>query len=130
MRRALIFILIAGCASISFSGCVTARKPYTDPDALAGLIAQKSEPYILVDVRTPPEYSSGHIPTAINIPVNTLADRLPTADTSALIIVYCASGGRSATAAKTLLDLGYTRVVNFGGVSQWKGTLVTGDMPE
>jgi rhodanese-related sulfurtransferase len=117
------------CAAFFVLGCAT-HKPYDDPDGLAWLVAQKSGPYFLVDVRTPAEYASGHIPSAVNIPVTELQDRLPTTDRSALIIVYCASGGRSASAAKLLGGLGFTRVVNFGAVSRWGGGLVRGDKPE
>jgi phage shock protein E len=118
--------LFAVCAAIACGTPAT----YTEPEALARLIADKSEPYFLLDVRTPEEYSAGHIPTAVNAPVTEIARKLPTADTSALIIVYCRSGARSAAAAKALIDLGYARVVDFGSVSRWKGELVTGDAPE
>ena len=131
MKGPLSIFLAAGfvLATASFAGCATTHKPYDDPDALAKLILENSEPYTLVDVRTPEEYASGHIPTAVNIPVNTIADHPPTQDKAALIIVYCQSGGRSATAKKTLDGMGYTRVVNFGSVTRWKGALVEGDSP-
>jgi rhodanese-related sulfurtransferase len=111
-----------------FSACAT-RKPYTDPGGLADLVSGKGEKYVLVDVRTPEEYACGHIPTAVNIPVDLIAERPPSRDTSALVIVYCARGGRAAAAARTLENLGFTRVVNFGGIPRWKGRLVTGDKP-
>jgi len=97
---------------------------YMDPDALSRLIREEPEPYILVDVRTREEYASGHISSAVNIPLAVIDSTLPTDDRSALIIVYCASGRRSAAAKKTLDDLGFTRVVDFGGISRWKGKLV------
>ena len=122
-------ILVPILAGFMAASCASPVS-YAEPEALARLIAEKSEPYILVDVRTPAEYDSGHIPTAVNIPVTEIAEKPPTADTKALIIVYCRSGARSAAAAKTLTDLGYTRVVDFGGVSRWKGGLVTLISPE
>jgi phage shock protein E len=121
-----LVVILAGLAAV---GC-RAPVSYTDPETLAKLVLEKSEPYILVDVRTPDEYASGHIPTAVNIPVTDIAAKPPTMDKKALIVVYCASGRRSAAAAKTLTDLGYARVMDFGGVSRWKGTLVKGDAPE
>jgi rhodanese-related sulfurtransferase len=102
---------------------------YTDPAKLAELIAGKGVPYILVDVRTPVEYASGHIPTAVNIPNTEIAARPPTDDTSALIIVSCRSGARSASAKQTLEKLGYSNVVDFGSVSKWREGLVEGDAP-
>jgi rhodanese-related sulfurtransferase len=104
-------------------------KSYHEPQEVAGLIAHKTEPYILIDVRNPDEYGRGHIPTAINIPVADLAARLPTPDRGALIIVYCASGMRSSAAAGILEKLGFTRVVDFGPVSRWTEDLVMGDEP-
>jgi rhodanese-related sulfurtransferase len=112
------------------AACQTTAVSYAEPEALARLVAEKTEPYMLVDVRTPEEYAAGHIPTAINIPNTEIGRTPPAADKTALLIVYCASGRRSAAAAKVLTDLGYTRVVDFGGVSRWKGTLVKGDRPE
>lgn len=98
---------------------------YEDPAELAKLIGG-STPYYLVDVRTPEEYATGHLPTAVNVPVATIGETPPTPEKGALIIVYCRSGARSTAAKNTLDGLGYTRVVNFGAVSRWTGELVSG----
>jgi phage shock protein E len=98
---------------------------YRDPDTLARLIASGEPAYFLVDVRTPQEYAEGHISTAVNIPVSEIGERPPTTDKGALIIVYCASGGRSARSKARLEGLGYTRVVDFGGIFRWTGEIVT-----
>jgi phage shock protein E len=120
---AITLALLAALGSACAAQDQAARdQEYKDPAKLAGLVAQI--PYILVDVRTPEEYATGFIPTAVNIPVADIALEPPTQDKNALIIVYCASGRRSAMAAKTLVDMGYTRVVDFGGISRWKGELV------
>jgi phage shock protein E len=130
MRNSVVFLALAA-AAMGLSGCVTVppATSYTDPAALAALIRDRTEPYILVDVRGFSEYMGGHIPTAVNIPVDVIAEKPPTRDKAALLIVYCASGGRSARAAKALLDLGYARVADFGAVSRWTGDLVRGDKP-
>ena len=86
----------------------------TDPTAL------------LIDVRTPEEYASGHIPGAILLPVSEINDRkddLP-ADLDTPIIVYCRSGNRSAQAAQALVELGYAKVYDLGGIGNWTGELV------
>jgi rhodanese-related sulfurtransferase len=74
---------------------------------------------VLIDVRTVQEYSEGHLEEAVNISVesiNTMIEKLvPDKDTS--IIVYCRSGNRSATAAKTLINLGYKNVYDLGAMS-------------
>ncbi|MGD0728084.1 MAG: rhodanese-like domain-containing protein [Spirochaetia bacterium] len=123
MKRVMLFVIAAALCSNAVAACAMENQ-FSDPDALSRLITEKSEPYILVDVRTPEEYASGHIPTAVNFPVSIIAGKLATGERSALVIVYCASGRRSAIAKKTLDDLGFTRVVDFGAISRWRGELV------
>lgn len=92
-------------------------------ERLAEIIAANDPNTYLVDVRTEEEYNSGAIPSAINIPFDAIADNLPTEDRTARIIVYCRSGNRSGVASDTLEDLGFTNVLDFGGVNNWKGGL-------
>lgn len=78
---------------------------------------------VVIDVREASEYDTGHIEDAINIPVNNITSVDYDKDT--VIIVYCASGMRSADAAKELIDLGYTNVYNLdGGLINWGFELV------
>ena len=90
---------------------------------LQKLITEKHEDYILVDVRSKREYESGYIPTAINIPYREIGRNLPTEDRSAKIILYCRSGRRSGIANDTLAQLGFSEVIDFGGITRWKGEL-------
>ena len=128
--KPLLFTLMLALLGIN-AGLAFAQADVNDeePSRLAELIAGKGVPYILVDVRTPAEYASGHIPTAVNIPTTEIAARPPTDDTAALIIVYCRSGARSAAARQTLEKLGYSNVIDFGSVSRWRESLVEGDRP-
>src|SRR6185503_11929227 len=85
-------------------------------------IASQPAPVVL-DVREPDEYEQGAIPGAVHIPRGHLEsqveNRIP--DRGAPVVVYCAGGTRSAFAAKTLTDLGYTDVVSMaGGFNKWK----------
>src|SRR3954467_3357583 len=78
---------------------------------------------VVLDVREPDEYEQGAIPGALHIPRGQLESniegRVPDRDTP--ILIHCASGVRSAFAAKTLSDLGYTDVVSVaGGFNKWK----------
>lgn len=77
--------------------------------------------YVILDARTQAEYDQGHIPGAILIPHDTVAtaaeDALP--DKDQLILVYCRSGNRSKQASQALVDLGYTNVIEFGGINNW-----------
>src|SRR6476660_5499489 len=80
-------------------------------------------PPVRVDVRERDEYEQGYIPGAVHIPRGNLESRIENtvSDRNAPVIVYCAAGNRSAFAAKTLHELGYTDVVSLaGGFSNWK----------
>lgn len=86
---------------------------------------QKEKDYILLDVRTDVEYNEGHIPGAICVPNETIGDsditKLP--DKDQLILVYCRSGNRSKQAAGKLAKMGYTNIVEFGGIMDWDGEI-------
>ncbi|MGH9084686.1 MAG: molybdopterin-synthase adenylyltransferase MoeB [Acidimicrobiales bacterium] len=78
---------------------------------------------VVLDVREPEEYEQGAIPGALHIPRGTLESaiesRVP--DKGTAIVVHCASGVRSAFAAKTLAELGYTDAASMaGGFNKWK----------
>lgn len=79
--------------------------------------------YIIVDVRRADEYAEGHIPRAINIANEDIMDQDPEElpDKDQLIYVYCRSGRRSQEAAAKLAALGYTNVVECGGILDWTG---------
>ena len=76
---------------------------------------------VVLDVRTAEEFGETHLPQAINIPVQELAqrlvdvDKLAGGDKTKQIVVYCASGARAAKAKAHLEQAGYTQVVNGGG---------------
>lgn len=84
-------------------------------------IMESGEDYILLDVRSEEEFAEKHIPGAMLIPHNEIADRaeeeLP--DKEKMILVYCRSGNRSKVASQILADLGYTGVFEFGGINSW-----------
>lgn len=88
-------------------------------------IMEENENYIILDVRTQAEYNQGHIPNAICIPNETIdenvVNKLP--DKNQMILVYCRSGNRSKQAAEKLKKLGYTNLIEFGGIIDWKGKI-------
>src|SRR5919106_1277665 len=93
----------------------------TDPVEAEAAVRDRGA--VILDVREPDEHSQGAIPGAIHIPRGNLEsnieNRVPDHDRP--IVVQCASGVRSAFAAKTLSDLGYTDVVSLrGGFNRWK----------
>ena len=81
--------------------------------------------YIILDVRRPDEFAEGHIPGAINVPNEEIGAteiaELP--DKSQLILEYCRSGRRSKEASKKLVKLGYTNIVEFGGILDYEGEI-------
>lgn len=77
---------------------------------------------LLLDVRTPGEFSAGHVSGAVNVPVSELEEKLATLpeNKERPIVVYCQSGRRSAAAKKVLEKAGYTKVSDLGGMSNWR----------
>lgn len=74
---------------------------------------------LLLDVRTQSEYREGHLPSALNIPVQELSARLSeVGPTRRPVVVYCRSGGRSAQAAALLKQAGY-EVRDIGPMTAW-----------
>lgn len=86
---------------------------------------------VVVDVRTAREYAEGHVPGAINIPVESLGGARPSQldDADAQLIVYCRTGVRSKQASDQLVSLGYAHVNDMGGIVDWHGKTVTGTEP-
>ena len=84
-------------------------------------IMDSEEGYIILDVREQDEYDAGHIPGATQISHEEIAEKaeevLP--DKDQLILVYCRSGRRSKIAAEALVELGYTNIMEFGGIIDW-----------
>lgn len=115
-------ILFAGAFFFLNNGSAKNLVTYEE---LQGKLNSKAN-FTLLDVRTLDEYNAGHIPAAVLLPYDEIAQKaeklLPEKD--AEIIVYCRSGRRSAIAADELRKLGYTEVKDFGGISRWQGELV------
>ena len=84
-------------------------------------IMDSEESYIILDVRTQEEYDQGHIPGAIVISHEEIAEKAKEVltDKDQLILVYCRSGRRSKIAAEVLVELGYTNIKEFGGIIDW-----------
>ena len=76
--------------------------------------------HVLVDVRTKGEYLQGHLPKAINIPLNELSQRVNEIPQGKAVVVVCASGNRSRTGASKIVEAGYENVYNLkGGTMTW-----------
>ena len=116
-------LLFTGCAS---SNNQTNTYRQISMDEAVTMMAQETG-YIILDVRRADEFAAGHIPSAINVANESIGtDEIPELpDKDQLILVYCRSGRRSKEAAEKLVKLGYTNVVEFGGILDWKGEIVT-----
>jgi phage shock protein E len=122
VRRILLLVLIslAGCSrSDPTSEHPGVAKLGKDPATARSLIASGA---IVIDVRTTDEYASDHLRNAVNLPVQELPsrlgeiDKLVAGDKARPIVVYCAAGTRAAKAKSQLEAVGYTHVVNGGGL--------------
>ena len=118
---ALLFL--AGCAAPANA---PGYRQISMADAME--LMETASDYIILDVRTPEEFQDRHIPNAINIPNESIGTEqipeLPEKDR--LILVYCRSGNRSKQASEKLAALGYTNIVEFGGINDWPGDTVSG----
>jgi rhodanese-related sulfurtransferase len=75
---------------------------------------------LLLDVRTPEEFNSGHIAGAVNIAVEQLSERLSEVPQDKPVVLYCRSGNRSGQAAQILERAGYTQIYDLGGIITWQ----------
>ena len=93
------------------------------PDVNQGVNDYKnSTGAVLLDVRTPQEYSEGHIPESKNVPLQALDNVGSVVENKDIeLFVYCYSGARSRQAATMLGQMGYTKVNNIGGISSYRG---------
>ncbi|MCR5102158.1 MAG: rhodanese-like domain-containing protein [Butyrivibrio sp.] len=81
--------------------------------------------YIILDVRRADEYAQGHIPGAVNFANEDISDTPPDIlpDMDKTVYVYCRSGRRSKEAALKLSGMGYTNIIECGGIIDWTGSL-------
>ena len=120
----LSVLFLAGCALPA--GQEVSYRQINMDEAITMMEEESS--YIILDVRTPEEFADKHIPGAINIPNETIStEEIPELpDKDQLILVYCRSGNRSKQASEKLAALGYTNIVEFGGINDWPGEIEIG----
>lgn len=142
MRKQLMLFAIVMSVALTFLSCSTSGRSEDNSgnaDSAATVAPQKinaEEAYkmmgenpdaIILDVRTKEEFDGGHIQGAVLIPDTDITSKAEDLlkDKSAVILVYCRSGRRSALAAQDLSELGYTSVYDFGGIIDWPYETVT-----
>ena len=91
----------------------------------AQVLMQREQDYLILDVRSPEEYAAGHIPHAINIPMDDFGEEAPRElpDRNQTIFVYCVKGIRSMNVANRLAHMGYKNIVEMGGIQDWHGDI-------
>lgn len=122
MKWILILVIaaaVAGLVWLKMTGHISAK------DAQGHL----GHGAMVIDVRSPEEFASGHLTTAINIPLDEIGTALPrqVKDKHRVILLHCQSGMRSGIAVKKLQGLGYTRVFNLGSLARAKEIVGTRD---
>ena len=123
-RSKIFFNLFAGIIiAMLFTGCTSSYRTISADDAMK--IMSDTKDFILLDVRTKEEYDKRHIPGAILLPIDEIkkgnVSVLP--DKKQKILVYCWTGRRSEDSAIMLADMGYSNVLNMGGIVDWKGAV-------
>ena len=123
IKRVLPIILSASLLIACAPGNSLGYKQITMSEAVKMMETEKN--YIILDVRRADEFAEGHIPGAINVANEVIGtEEIPELpDKSQLILVYCRSGRRSKEASEKLVKLGYTNIVEFGGILDWTGEI-------
>lgn len=135
MKRKIIicFILTAitlltSCAAKSVGIIPSSETPGSASEAYHKITSEEAKNMMesggvtVVDVRRPEEYAEKHIPGAILVSNETIAEKsdemLP--DKDAVLLIYCRTGVRSKQASDKLIELGYRNIYDFGGIIDWQ----------
>jgi|GEM_PF-363092 rhodanese-related sulfurtransferase len=122
MGAAAVVVVIAALVVIIASqpaAATTAAGLKITPADYQTQFVSTGAPHLLLDVRTPEEFVSGHIRGSVNIAVEELEQRLSEIPRDQMVIVYCRSGRRSEIASGILSTAGYTQIRDLGGINAW-----------
>jgi len=129
--KKIIFVLLI-IISLLMISCSTANNKNAEDSDDAGKVLmitpekakenlEENEAIVLLDVRSVTEYEAEHIKGAVLLPLDEIAEKanevIP--DQKQVYYVYCRSGNRSATAAQLLVDMGYEKIYDLGGIIDW-----------
>jgi rhodanese-related sulfurtransferase len=119
MTTSLILFLLVGWVGLVRSETSTEAATIS-PAELNALRASDSAP-VVIDVRTAEEYATGHIPNAVNIPFDKVADRISEVEAPHGVALYCMVGPRARKGEAALLASGYKSVLHIeGGLAAWQ----------
>lgn len=116
----ILLLGLFGCGS-GQSASGIGKEGYQKISAQEAKKMMDTQKVTIVDVRSPEEFKDGHVPKAILVPNEKIGSQPPKElpDKEATLLVYCRSGRRSKEAAYKLVDLGYKKVYDFGGIVDW-----------
>ena len=119
LTASLLLFLALGLSLVSCKKSVSDDSSLLTPEELA----IKQSELVIIDVRTPAEFESGHLENAVNINFYDpeFKAKLEALDKTEAVSVYCKVGGRSAKAAEVMRDMGFEEVYDLeGGIRNWK----------
>lgn len=121
-----LVLVLTGCSNNKEEENMNVKTQYVKISPAEAKEIMDNEESIVLDVRTKDEYDQGHIEGAVLLPVDEISAKAEEVlkDKKEKILVYCRSGNRSATAAKTLIEMGYENVLDFGGIIDWPYEIV------
>ena len=132
--RKILAVLVLALMSLSLVGCDSDayedRKEQAKYRRItadeAQVLMEREQDYLILDVRSPEEFAEGHIPHAINIPMDRIGEEPPQElpDRNQMIFVYCVKGIRSMNVANRLAHMGYKNIIEMGGIQDWHGEIV------
>ena len=107
--------IIVGAIMVAFF--IVKRMSFVSEEAARKHLAQGA---LVIDVRSPEEFRSGHVPDAINLPLGELRESLPhrVKDKNQVVLLHCLSGGRSGIAKGQARGLGYPNTFNLGSYAR------------
>lgn len=121
MKRSIVVTMaIVLCAMVLLGGCGENGYQQISQDEAKEMM--DSQEVVILDVREQVEFDSGHIAGAVLLPVGSISEATAAEVISkkdSVVLVYCRSGNRSKTASEKLVELGYTKVYEFGGINTW-----------
>lgn len=101
-------------SALLLSGCSSSNSAVTDLAATEFISQSQAAGVVVIDVRTPGEFSEGHLVAALNIDVqsSSFESEIALLDKSATYALYCRSGNRSGVAAEIMAEAGFTKILN------------------
>ena len=128
-KRVLTWVLAGAAVAALLLLVTTPSAPIRKLIDSAELTRLQAAGALVVDVRTTSEYAAGHIPDAVNVPLDQLQTAAAGWNKDRAVVVYCATGARSANASSYLAGQGFTKIYDLAkGIVAWTGGLTAGGL--